>query len=885
MSLPTGTLTFLFTDIEGSTRLMQELGDRYVQAQVDHHAILRDAFKSKAGRELRTEGDSFFCVFESALDACGAAAQAQKSFAQHRWPDDKAIRVRIGLHTGEAPLVGEEYIGLDVHHAARVAASAHGGQVVISQTTQSLVEHSLPAEMSLRDLGVHRLKDLARPERLYQLVVAGVPDVFPALRTLDAVPNNLPTQLTSFVGRDADVEEAKGLLRTSRLLTLTGPGGIGKTRLSLQVAADVASGFADGAYFVALSAVTDPDLIPSVIAQSIGLPISGNRQPVDVVQEHLREKRVLLVLDNLEQLLPAAGPLVSDLLHHASDLKIVATTRAPLHIYGEQELAVQPLRLPDLRGATSAAALSQYEAVKLFIERAVAAKHDFRVTNENAPAIAGICEHVDGLPLAIELAAARVKLFSPQALLTRLQTSTSILGGGPRDLPGRQQTLRGAIAWSHDLLDGPHKRLFARFSVFARGANLGQAEAVCGRQTELGIDVLTGLDELGDQSLLRRLPDFDEPRLLMLQVIREFAAEQLQASGEADTIRDRHAAAYQALVEEAAPHLFGAEQKQWLDRLEVDHDNFRAAFDWAQSSGDVRRALSLGAAFWRFWQMRGHLREARARLDSILAMGGVDDHTAEKAAALEAAGGIAYWQGDMIAAQAFYDECLELTRAAGDPHAIANALYNDSFPRNVSRTDVPQAMVLLEEALPVFRQLHDQAGIARCLWALGQCYYNINDFPRAVTTLDEAITLFAELGDRFGEGWAYFLRAALALRMDDLPTAESSSTAALKIFAAADDVTGVVMVVDSLAEVARRHGQPLRAARLAGASSAHEVAIGAGLSTVVATREGWRSPAQLSEAEVAARAEGQAMTVPEVVAYALEMDGEGARPGEAQNPR
>jgi len=356
MDLPTGTLTFLFTDIEGSTRLMQEMGDRYVQAQVEHHAILREAFKSTAGRELRTEGDSFFCVFESAFDACGAAAQAQRGFIERKSP----FRVRIGLHTGEAQLVGEEYIGLDVHHAARVAAAAHGGQVVISETTHALVHHGLPLGLTIRELGIHRLKDLARAERLYQLVIEGVPDAFPALRTLDATPNNLPTQLTSFVGRTAVVDEAKRLLGGTRLLTLTGPGGIGKTRLSLQLATEVTSLFPDGTFFVALSAVTDAELISSAIAQSIGLHLTGNRQPLDVVLEYLRDKTVLLVLDNLEQLLPAAAPGVSDLLHQAPGVKLVVTTRAPLHVYGEQEMVLEPLRLPDPRTVHSPAALSQY---------------------------------------------------------------------------------------------------------------------------------------------------------------------------------------------------------------------------------------------------------------------------------------------------------------------------------------------------------------------------------------------------------------------------------------------------------------------------------------------------------------------------------------------
>ena len=872
-ALPGGTVTFLFTDIEGSTKLMQQLGDAYVQAQVDHHAILRAAFQNRKGAELRTEGDSFFCVFQSALDACGAAADAQLGFAAHKWPDGGAIRVRIGLHTGEAPLVGNEYIGLDVHHAARVAAAAHGGQVVVSETTRGLVEGSLPGELKLKDLGVHRLKDLAKSEHLFQLVVDGLPNTFPALRTLDSTPNNLPTQLTSFVGREADVVEAKRLLAGTRLLTLTGPGGIGKTRLSLQLAADLVQGFPDGVYFVALSAVNDPDLIPSVIAQSVGLSVSGNQRPIDVLLEHLRGKRVLLVLDNFEQLMPDGAPVVSGILRDSADVKAIVSSRAVLHVYGEQEFSVQPLRVPDVKALPSLAALSQYEAVKLFIDRAVASRHDFSVTNENAAAIAGICEHVDGLPLAIELAAARIKLFSPQALLGRLETSLNVLAGGSRDLPGRQQTLRGAIAWSYDLLGGPHKRLFARFSVFARGANLEQAEAVCGPESELGVDVLSGLDELADQSLMRRMPDFDEPRLLMLHVMREYAAERLEESGEASKIRDGHAAAYQELAELAAPHLFGADQKSWLDRLALDHDNFRAAFDWAQVNGDAKRAMCLGSAFWRFWQMRGLLREGRMRIEAVLAMPGTREFPVERALALEAAGGIAYWQGDMAYAQVAYDEALTLTREHGDERALANAIYNDSFPAMVVRTDVPRARAALEEALPIFKRLDDEPGIARCLWALGQCLISLNDYPAALKMLGDAIELFRRLDDRFGLGWAYFVRGLLGITLNDLGAAKRDCIEALRIFADANDVTGIVLVLDALAETTRRDGDLVRAARLAGASAVHEVAIGAGLATVVALREGWPRGEGQTEAEAAARAEGQAMSLRQAIDYALASEG------------
>jgi predicted ATPase/class 3 adenylate cyclase len=874
LSLPTGTVTFLFTDIEGSTQLMQELGDRYVQAQVDHHAILRAAFTSNSGRELRTEGDSFFCVFQSALDACDAAAAAQRDFAKHEWTDGVALRVRMGLHTGEAPLVGNEYIGIDVHHAARVSAAAHGGQVLLSEATSALVESALPAGLGVRDLGLHRLKDLARPERLFQLVIDGTPQTFPALRTLDSTPNNLPTQLTSFVGREELAREARRLLQQTRLLTLTGPGGIGKTRLSLQVAADVVQLFPGGVYFVALSAVRDPELVPSAIAQAIGLSVAGNRLPFDAVVDELKDKRVLLVLDNLEQLLPQTAPIIAQLLHSTSDLKIVASSRAALHVYGEQEVALEPLRLPDLKSLPSLEALSQYEAVKLFIERAMAAKHDFQVTNENAPAIAGICERVDGLPLAIELAAARVKLFNPNALLSRLASSANVLGSGSRDLPGRQQTLRGAIAWSYDMLEPNLQKLFARFSVFARGATLEQAEEVCGPGSEIGVDVLEGLDELADQSLLRRLPDLDEPRLLMLQVIREFAAERLEEGGEARTIRDRHAAAYQKLAEEASPHLFGAQQKEWLDRLEIDHDNIRAAFDWSIASGDARQALRLGAAFWRFWQMRGHLREGRARLDAVLAMPGAREHPDERVRAMEAVGGIAYWQGDMPAAQVQYDELLAIARAGTDRRTLANALYNATFSRTVNSQELEESAVLLHEALAIYRELDDASGIAQLLWAVGNSYYFRGLDAQAIAPLDEAIERNRALGQRFGLAWALHTRTLVAIDLKDFELADSLWREGIQIFFESGDVSGLVLLLSDAAEVAHGRGDDVRGMTLAGAADAYGRRIGTQLNTIVLINQNraWylrdRSPE-----EQRAWGEGQAMTVDQAVAFALSGQG------------
>src|SRR5207302_5647945 len=392
--------------------------------------------------------------------------------------------------------------------------------------------------------------------------------------------------------------------------------------------------------------VQDPELVPSAIAQALAISSTGGRRPIDALLEHLHDKRTLLVLDNFEQLLPAA-PLAIMLLEGSPGLRVLVSSRSVLRVYGEQEFPVPPLAVPDLKALPSLSALSQFEAVRLFIERAVAVKPDFRAPNENAPAIAGICERVDGLPLAIELAAARIKLFSPQALLSRLEKSLTALGSGGRDAPARQQTLRGAILWSYDMLSAGDRRLLARLSVFARGGNLEQLEPVCGPIEDVGGDVLQGLDWLADQSLLRRLPDFDEPRFLMLQTIRDFAMERLEESGEAHAIRGRHLAAFVALAQQAQPHLFGPRRKEWLERLEEDHDNFRAALEWSVTSGNAEEAMRLSAAFWRVWQMRGHLHEGRRRMDDVLAMPGSGEFPAERLAALEAAGGLAYWQADM----------------------------------------------------------------------------------------------------------------------------------------------------------------------------------------------------------------------------------------------
>ena len=554
-SLPTGTVTFLFTDIEGSTRLLQRLGAAYEGVLDEHRRRIRAAIAAGGGTEVGTEGDSFFAAFTSPSGGLLAAAEAQRALAAGGWPPDVSVPVRMGVHTGEVTVSAGDYVGLEVHRAARIAAAAHGGQVLVSSATLALAADRLPAGTSVRDLGEHRLKDLSRPERLSQLVIEGLRNDFPRPRTLDTTPNNLPLQLTSFVGREALVAEAKKLLAATRLLTLSGPGGTGKTRLALQVAADLVDQFPDGVFFVPLASVLAPDLVPSAIVSAIGIA-EGASTPIDRVIGHLRTSRTLLVLDNFEQVLAGGPDCRDDPAHDRAGEGARHEPLGPAHL-GEHELPVPPLGLPDPRHLPPFGALSQYEAVQLFIDRAVAARPDFSVTNENAPAVAEITARLDGLPLAIELAAARLRLLSPQAILARLGDRLALLSGGARDLPERQQTLRAAIAWSYDLLSETERRLFERLAVFSGGWSLEAAEAICGAAapgSDEEVDVLEALSSLSEKSLVRPQDDVHgDARFLMLSTIRAFAAELFEASADALDVRRRHGAFFLGLAERLGP--------------------------------------------------------------------------------------------------------------------------------------------------------------------------------------------------------------------------------------------------------------------------------------------------------------------------------------------
>jgi predicted ATPase/class 3 adenylate cyclase len=895
--VPVGTVTFLFSDIEGSTRLEEAVGTAaYAAIRERHRELLRAAFGAHDGQEQGTEGDSFFVVFGSAREAVAAAVEGTRALEAEPWPGEVMVRARIGLHTGEASMAGGSLIGLDVNRAARIAAAAHGGQILASETTRSLAEGSLPAGVSLRDLGEHRLKDLRAATRLYQVIADGLPADFPAPRTLDARPNNLPVQLTSFVGREAELAEARRLIAGTRLLTLTGPGGTGKTRLSLELAASMADQCPDGVFFVPLETIREPSLVAPAILSAIGAAEVPGRPARDVLVEALAGRRVLLVLDNFEQVLDAAS-IVADLLRSVPDLRIVATSRAALRVSGEQEYPIPGLPVPPIPedlptisrtqlpggGELTAETVSGYESVKLFLARAMAVRPDFKLTDENARAIASICSRLQGMPLAIELAAARVRLLRPDAILARLSDQLALLSAGSRDLPARQQTLRGAIAWSYDILDPPSRQLLDRLSVFVAGSDLEGAESVCGPSGEIGLDVLDGLTALVDQSLVRLDELDDELRFRMLETIREFAAEMLEMRAEAEAILDRREAWFVSLAERAAPLLMGSEQRTWLERLELEHDNIRAVLNRAVALGRAEPAIRLAFAMWRFWQKRGHLSEARRRLETMAAADWSRTDPRLRARLLEALGGVLWWQADIRAMKTAYEEALEIWRSLGGKAELANALYNYSFSFAVNPDPAEDPRLAdpdgtgrraLEEALQLYREVGDRRGEANTLWGMGNARYFENSEDAGAPYFRQALEIFREVGDVTMEAWSLHMLGSAVLRGGQREESRPLLRDALRRFRDASDTAGVSLVFDDLASQAVADGDVERAARIRGAGRRLAQETGAKLASFVDEQfEIYLRPSvsgSMDSARLQALMdEGEAMPLDDAIEYAL----------------
>jgi predicted ATPase/class 3 adenylate cyclase len=913
--LPTGTVTFLFSDIENSTRLLERLGTDYARVLGEHQALLRAAWAAHGGVEIDTAGDGFFVAFPTAPAAIAAAAQATRALAEHTWPEDTALRVRIGLHTGAPVVSGARYVGLDVHRAARIAAAGHGGQILLSQTTADLTLRDLPAGAVLRDVGAHRLKDLQHPERLYQLVLPGLPAEFLPLKTLENHPNNLPVEPTPLLGRDDIVAAVSALLRREdvRLVTLTGPGGIGKTRLANHVAAELIGDFSDGVWLVRLSRLSDPTRVVPTIAQTLEVPEAAGRSIAEGVREHLAARDLLLVLDNFEQVVGAAAELAA-LLKTSPRLKLLVTSRVPLHVRGEREYAIPPLSLPTADGKTDADTLTQYEAVALFVQRAQAARADFTVKAANAPAIAEICRRLDGLPLAIELAAARIKLLPPETLLARLTSQLSVLTGGARDLEERQQTMRATIAWSEGLLTPAERTLLQRLAVFVGGATLEEIEAVCvapAGAAPLSGAVLDGLAALLDHSLLRQREELGGvPRFHMLHVIREFALEQLAASGEADALSQAMFEHYLRLGDEFLRVELSTwstmETKEWLERIEREYDNFRAALSWALEHAATARAsgaapdgtepyleagLRLAGDLLWFWGNRGFLGERKEWLERFLVLEAPDfAHVGDsvvgnqealgvRARALYGLGMVQVWQGDDEVAGPVYVRSRSLYLQAGDARGSLNPL-NGLAARALIRGDLERATQLYSELLTLSEHEFGAVGAMHPLSGLAEVALLADDLDQAQTHAEEAARLGVQAHEMVVQSEGLTVQALVACRRGQLTQAAALARKALELIWTGGRFNFADYSLEVCAVVRYAQGLPEQAARLYGASDAqrrrngkhrlslsmHRPVVGDVLACEAKVRE-----ALGEEGWAAAFTTGQALTREEAVAEALEV--------------
>ena len=803
--LPVGTVTFLFTDIEGSTRLLHELRSEYAETLAEHRRVLREAFGQHAGVEVDTQGDAFFVAFARASDALAAARDAQAAL-------NGPVRVRIGVHTGEPLLTDEGYVGMDVHRAARIAAAGHGGQVLVSQSTRDLAGGD-----ALRDLGLHRLKDLTAPERIYQLGDAD----FPPLKTLDRT--NLPLAATPLLGRTRELADLTSALRNgTRLLTVTGPGGSGKTRLALQVAAELVDDFADGVFFVPFAAVHDHTLVPQTVAQAAGVQRL----------EDLHTSTVLLLLDNLEHLLPSAGTL-SELLSQAPMVRLLVTSRARLRVSAEVEYALEPF--------------PEADAVAFFVERARTVRRDV----EADEAVHEICRRLDGLPLALELAASRAKVLDPPLLLERLGRALPVLTGGARDAPERQQTLRATIAWSYALLEEELQAFFRRLSVFAGSFSLDASERVA----HADIDAI---EALVDWSLVKPIGD---GRFLMLETIREYARELFDASDEVQPVSSTHADIVVEVAETAERELVGPDQVRWYERLALEEGNLRAALEFACTSGDAERALRIAGSLWRFWWNRGQLDEGQAWYDRALRI----DPSASPALrgrALLGASHMSEARGESERTRALLEEAVDLLRGANDSWRLAIALAHLASVQ----TNRDTAFAMNQEALEVAQSAGDDRNVAMVTANAGHYLLAVGDVDEAEARFERALAISRQVGDTYMIGGTLDSIGGLALRRGEIERARECMRDSIELLWSLRDAHSLVHAIVTAAAIAQALGRSREAARLCAADEA------------ICRRHGFRlevgTPEMMAETNDAARAAlGDEFETQRMAARELDLEG------------
>jgi len=855
MTHPLGTVTFLFTDIVGSTQLWERHAGAMHDALERHDALLRGACEARGGHVFHTVGDAFHVAFTSATAAVEAAIEAQRALVAEPWPDTGPLSVRMALHTGQPWQRAGDYFGPALNRCARLVGAAHGGQIVLSRDTADGVRAGLPAGVTLVDLGQHRLRDLTQPEHIFQVASPGLPAEFPRLRTLDTLPNNLPIQLTTFVGRRREQKAVRELTRDHRLVTLTGPGGCGKTRLALQVAADVTKYYHDGAWLVELAAVADPDRVPQAVATALGIreaarprprqnggharaaddagprsapPSEDGRQSWHAsLIDYLHPKEMLIVLDNCEHLVDACARLVEALLQTCPRLRVLATSREALGIAGEIAWPVPSLSLPEPLAAVDPESIDdliRYEAIRLFIQRARAVLPGFELTPENAAATVQIVRRLDGIPLAIELAAARLKMLSPEQIAERLDDRFRLLTGGSRTAVPRHQTLQAAMDWSFDLLDDGERMLLRRLSVFGGEFDLEAVETICATPSDKRMPpILDLLAQLIDKSLVMLDDTAGAPRYRLLETVRQYGRDRLVAAGEAVVFRRRHRDWYLALAERAAGELQGPDQVNWLTRLAAEHGNLRTALEWSLGGDDPAAGVRLVAALWRFWFVRGYLSEGRDWIERALASGsGADTVRAE---ALLGAGALAWRQRDYGQAGAHLARSLALYRALADARGIAQALL---FLGRVAQFqgDHAAAATRYEECLGQARAARDRWGIAATLDAMGLLAWQKGDFERAKTLLGDCLALTRKLGDRLGTADALNILGRVAYDQGDYARATRLVEESLEVYRALGDRVAIAYAHHKLGNIALCQGDHAGAAALFEQSRNESQALG-----------------------------------------------------------
>ena len=774
------TFTFLFTDIEGSTALLRRLRESlYAQVLADYRSLIRAGLTAHGGREVDTQGDGLFAVFPSPSACVAAAIDMQEALETHAWPGGEHVRVRMGIHTGEASQTANGLIGLDVHRAARVAAIGYGGQILLSEAAATLVRDSLPAGEALEDLGVHRLKDLGRPERIFQLQVPGLHAEFPPLRSLGnpALLNNLPAQLSTFVGRARELSEVRALVESSRMVTLTGAGGCGKTRLSLQVAAEMLDGSGDGVWLVELAAVSDPDAVPSVITEALGIAPQAGLPPLEILLDALAPQDLLIVLDNCEHLIDACAKTADALVRRCPRVHLVATSREPLGINGETIYRVPSLSLPTSDEPASAGPESS-DAIALFVDRARTQSAGLTVNEETLPVIVSICQRLDGLPLAIELAAARLRSLSLNGLHDRLDQRFRLLTGGSRTALARQQTLRATVDWSYSLLNGAEQSLLRRLSVFAETFDLDAAEAVCGFGDIAVFDVAELLGSLVDKSLVMAEPAGGALRYRLLETIREFAVERLADAGqdEAAVVVAAHCRHYLSVAEAAAPHLRGPDQGSWFARLDADQVNLQRAARYASSvSGGTEQVLRLAVALDRYWMARSRAEEALALVTAVLERPEARTDPLLFGNALIVAV-LAARASDVALALRYGEQAVEFARQLDDDRLLIQSLAVFSSACYFAG-EAERGAPLGQEAVERARPLGDDVLLAEALSGYLLSLDAVNPV-RSGKLFDEAIACTDRSGDQQFAAILHNNAGARALRVGDIPAARAHLEAA-----------------------------------------------------------------------------------------------------------